>query len=183
MQVTAAISAVGALALAAFAAVVLRRNHPAQGQRATQPDAHPVPLPHTAEPAQPELLERAFVSLGLDRLAERRGLSRTLSEIGVEVPLSRIARGLTFWLVLLLMLEPSKIPSAGIGCFAMSPIDKGSRLAISNSGNRKLQVHEIPDTHLKYCPLLESGLYLAPADFAAMSVAWYMESVSLICPL
>lgn len=77
----------------------------------------------------------------------------------------------------LYMLKPSLIEGAGVGCFAVSPIPKGTRLIRPKAAgeNRRLAEEDIPDSHLKYCPLLESGLYLAPADFAAMSVFWYIN--------
>jgi hypothetical protein len=77
----------------------------------------------------------------------------------------------------LFILESSRIDGAGIGCFAVSPVVAGDRIAapVEAGQNRKLQSHQIPDSHLKYCPLLESGLYLAPANFAAMSVIWYIN--------
>ena len=52
------------------------------------------------------LTRRIFSSLRLDTLSERRGLRRTLSDIGIDTPLSSIASSFTFWLILLLMLEP-----------------------------------------------------------------------------
>ena len=52
------------------------------------------------------LMDRVFRSLRLDTIAEKRGLTRTLSEIGIDAPPSRIASGFSFWLILLLMLEP-----------------------------------------------------------------------------
>lgn len=52
------------------------------------------------------LIYRLFVSLRLDGLAERRGLTGTLADIGIDIPLSRIASSFSFWLILLLMLEP-----------------------------------------------------------------------------
>lgn len=75
------------------------------------------------------------------------------------------------------MLKPSLIENAGVGCFAISEIPEGSRLVRPEvSGkNKYLQQEEIPDSLLKYCPLLESGEFLAPASFAAMSVFWYIN--------
>jgi len=75
------------------------------------------------------------------------------------------------------MLQPSTIESAGVGCFATEQISQGTPLrpATSPAPCRRLEITEIPDSHLKYCPLLESGLYLAPADFAVMSVFWYIN--------
>ena len=52
------------------------------------------------------LLHRVFRSLKLDDLAARRGLTGTLADIGIDLPLSSIVRGFSFWLILLLMLEP-----------------------------------------------------------------------------
>ena len=40
---------------------------------------------------------------------------------------------------------------------------------------RTLAEDDIPDVYLKYCPRLESGLYLAPAKFTMMSVFWYIN--------
>lgn len=75
-----------------------------------------------------------------------------------------------------LILGPSHIEGAGIGCFTLIDIPDDTRISVDeNQKNRKLHEHEIPDSHLKYCPLLESGLYLAPANFAVMSVTWYIN--------
>lgn len=52
------------------------------------------------------LVGRLFVSLRLEQLAQRRGLTGTLSDIGIDIPLSTMARVFTFWLLLLLTLEP-----------------------------------------------------------------------------
>lgn len=75
------------------------------------------------------------------------------------------------------MLQPSTIEEAGVGCFAMTQIGEGTRLQPGGptEENRRLPIEDIPDSHLKYCPLLESGLYLAPASFATMSVVWYIN--------
>ncbi len=74
------------------------------------------------------------------------------------------------------MLRPSLIEGAGVGCFAVNAISQGARLYFpDNAPNRKLAKADISDAHLKYCPLLESGLYLAPANFATMSVVWYIN--------
>lgn len=63
-----------------------------------------------------------------------------------------------------------------MGCFAQSLISAGTRLTVPGTGaNRKLPEQDIPDSHLKYCPLLASGLFLAPANFAVMSVFWYIN--------
>ncbi len=52
------------------------------------------------------LIYKLFLSLRLDGLAARRGLSSTLADIGIDIPLSRIVSSFCFWLILLLMLEP-----------------------------------------------------------------------------
>ncbi len=52
------------------------------------------------------LIDRVFRSLRLDIVAEKRGLTRTLADIGIDIPLSRMVSGFAFWLILLLMLEP-----------------------------------------------------------------------------
>ena len=77
----------------------------------------------------------------------------------------------------LFIVKPSAIPDAGVGCFAMSPITDSTRLNSSPEQNttRLLAEEEIPDVYLKYCPLLESGLYIAPANFTMMSVFWYVN--------
>lgn len=77
----------------------------------------------------------------------------------------------------LFILRPSLIKDAGVGCFATTEIPEGTRLINPEEAgtNRKLTQPEIPDSHLKYCPLLESGLFLSPANFAAMSVFWYIN--------
>lgn len=75
------------------------------------------------------------------------------------------------------MLQPSMITEAGIGCFAVHPIAAGTRVIAPNptGPNRHLELDEIPLSHLKYCPLMESGKYLAPADFNHMSPFWYIN--------
>lgn len=73
-------------------------------------------------------------------------------------------------------VQPSLIEDAGVGCFAMSDIPSGSQLTTDTpNNNRRLREEDIPDVYLKYCPLLESGLYLAPANFCVMSVFWYIN--------
>ncbi len=59
----------------------------------------------------------------------------------------------------------------------MSPIIGGTRLVDSQIAgtNRRLPREQIPESHLKYCPRLNSGLFLAPANFAAMSVRRYIN--------
>ena len=52
------------------------------------------------------LTRRLFLSLRLNGVADRRGLTSTLADIGIDIPLSSIVSSFAFWLVLLLMLEP-----------------------------------------------------------------------------
>lgn len=74
------------------------------------------------------------------------------------------------------LLKPSLRDIEGVGCFAVDEIESGTRLYLPDEEpNRYLNLDEIPDAHLKYCPLLESGKFLAPASFAAMSVFWYIN--------
>lgn len=75
------------------------------------------------------------------------------------------------------LLKPSVRDTTGVGCFAVDAVQSGTRLYLPNNTgpNRRLTIEEIPDSHLKYCPLLESGEFLAPANFAAMSVFWYIN--------
>lgn len=77
----------------------------------------------------------------------------------------------------LFIVQTSEIPDAGVGCFAMSPIPNHTRLNSTPAEGtvRTLCEDEIPDIYLKYCPLLESGLYLAPINFTMMSVFWYIN--------
>ncbi len=77
----------------------------------------------------------------------------------------------------LFIVQTSTIPDAGVGCFAMSHIDDSVRLNSqpAEGTTRVLAEEEIPDAYLKYCPLLESGLYLAPANFTVMAVFWYIN--------
>lgn len=77
----------------------------------------------------------------------------------------------------LLLLETSTFLDAGIGCFTATAIRQYSRLNESSakSTSRIIPEDQIPDVYLKYCPLLESGLYFAPDNFAAMSVLWYIN--------
>ncbi|HSX16068.1 MAG TPA: SET domain-containing protein [Candidatus Saccharimonadales bacterium] len=76
----------------------------------------------------------------------------------------------------LFSLKPSARDLTGVGCFAVGAIRAGTRLHIpGDTGTRRLSLEEVPDTHLKYCPLLESGDFLAPANFALMSVFWYIN--------
>lgn len=74
------------------------------------------------------------------------------------------------------ILKPSQRDINGVGCFAVKTISKGTRLEVLGElPTRKLSLEEIPDSHLKYCPLLESGDFLAPANFARMAVFWYIN--------
>lgn len=74
------------------------------------------------------------------------------------------------------MLKPSERDIKGVGCFAIDSLGYGTRLQLADAQpSRKLRIEEIPDSHLKYCPLLKSGNFLAPANFAAMSVFWYIN--------
>lgn len=74
------------------------------------------------------------------------------------------------------ILRPSTRDTTGVGCFATAPVPAGTRLHIaSDAKNRRLVLEEVPKSHLKYCPLLESGKFLAPASFSQMSVFWYMN--------
>ena len=75
------------------------------------------------------------------------------------------------------ILKPSTRDTTGVGCFAVHDIAAETRLHIpgANEPNRHLSIEEIPDAYLKYCPLLESGKFLAPASFSAMSVFWFMN--------
>jgi hypothetical protein len=77
----------------------------------------------------------------------------------------------------LYIVQASTIPEAGVGCFAMSHVPAGDRLDSSPAKGtvRTLAEEEIPDVYLKYCPRLDSGLYLAPAKFTMMSVFWYIN--------
>lgn len=76
----------------------------------------------------------------------------------------------------IMVLKPSLIEGAGVGCFALSAIGLGERITVGHrENNRRLPEQEIHDSYLKYCPLLDSGLYLAPANFAVMSVLWYIN--------
>ncbi len=75
------------------------------------------------------------------------------------------------------ILRPSTRDVTGVGCFALEAIPAGTRLLTAGNAsvNRHLAEGEIPALYLKYCPLLESGKFLAPADFSSMSVFWYMN--------
>ncbi len=75
------------------------------------------------------------------------------------------------------VLRVSQLDTTGVGCFALDPLQEGMRLHLPHdtSTNRILAIDEIPDTHLKYCPRLESGYFLAPANFAMMSIFWYIN--------
>ncbi len=76
-----------------------------------------------------------------------------------------------------LILKPSERDLTGVGCFAVTTIEAGTRLQIQDSinTNRQLSIDEIPDSHLKYCPLLENGEFMAPENFAVMSIFWYIN--------
>ena len=52
------------------------------------------------------VVRRLLRSIRLDSVAQSRGLSSTLSDIGIDIPPSIILSTFAFWLVLLLMLEP-----------------------------------------------------------------------------
>ena len=75
------------------------------------------------------------------------------------------------------MLKPSTRDTTGVGCFAIQAISAETRLYIPNGSgaNRQLNQNEIPDSHLKYCPLLESAKFLVPPNFATMSLFWYIN--------
>jgi SET domain len=75
------------------------------------------------------------------------------------------------------MLKPSELDVIGVGCFVIEAVSAGTRLHIQGdkSINRQLSINEIPDLYLKYCPLLESGKFLAPENFAAMNIFWYIN--------
>lgn len=75
------------------------------------------------------------------------------------------------------ILRASRIDTQGVGCFTTEEIPQGTRLhpPEGTPPNRHLTIDEIPDSHLKYCPLLENGLYLAPANFSLMSIFWYIN--------
>lgn len=75
------------------------------------------------------------------------------------------------------ILQPSTIPDAGVGCFALSALAENMRLNVNNAqqSTRLLSEQAIPDVYLKYCVLLDSNAYLAPACFTAMSVFWYIN--------
>ena len=73
------------------------------------------------------------------------------------------------------MLRPSERDVKGVGCFAVRALAAGTQLYFPEEAgqNRQLSIDEIPDSHLKYCPLLSNGLFLAPPSFARMSPLWY----------
>lgn len=77
----------------------------------------------------------------------------------------------------LFILKPSDIRDAGVGCFAVSTVTSHTRLNGQAAGGNVRMLHEqdIPDPYLKYCMLLASGKYMAPTNFAAMSVFWYIN--------
>jgi hypothetical protein len=76
----------------------------------------------------------------------------------------------------LFLLMPSAIPRAGIGCFAASAIHQGAQLSRDREERfRRLPADEIPDAYLKYCVMLENGLFLAPEDYLRMGVFWYVN--------
>lgn len=75
------------------------------------------------------------------------------------------------------ILKPSEILEAGVGCFSVNALERCLRLNPKQAygGTRKLFQEEIPDPYLKYCVFLECGRYLAPSNFTAMSVFWYIN--------
>ena len=75
------------------------------------------------------------------------------------------------------ILKPSLIFNAGVGCFALAYVPAGERLVgdVVPFSTKQLLESEIPDSYLKYCVFLENGLYLAPSNFLAMSVFWYVN--------
>ncbi|MFZ1301845.1 MAG: SET domain-containing protein [Candidatus Microsaccharimonas sp.] len=77
----------------------------------------------------------------------------------------------------LFILKPSERDTTGVGCFALRMVEAGTRLYIpgDKSVNRRLSADEIPEGFLKYCPLLETGEFLAPENFASMSMFWYIN--------
>ncbi len=74
------------------------------------------------------------------------------------------------------LVQTSLIPKAGVGCFSVSHIAKGSELRPKRKENfRRLTLEEIPDEFLKFCILLSSGHFLSPEDFLRMGVFWYIN--------
>ncbi len=74
-----------------------------------------------------------------------------------------------------LVLKPSSILGAGVGCFSLTPIAKGEQLSECAELFVKLEDWQIPHEYLKYCPRLPSGQYLCPPDFLKMGVFWYLN--------
>lgn len=74
------------------------------------------------------------------------------------------------------ILRPSRIPGAGVGCFACSAMQKGAQLSPGYEERfRHLRLEEIPEEYLKYCVLLDSGLFLSPQNFLRMGIFWYVN--------
>lgn len=79
------------------------------------------------------------------------------------------------------LLKPSLIPQAGVGCFCVTDVPEGSQLSPGyEECFRRLRHDDVPDEYLKYCVLLENGLYLSPQNFLRMGVFWYVNHAK--CP-
>jgi len=76
-----------------------------------------------------------------------------------------------------LMLGVSKISKAGIGVFALEPIEANQKIILKNIACvfKQKKISDIPDEYLKYCPLTESGAFLCPENFHHMNIFWYLN--------
>lgn len=72
-----------------------------------------------------------------------------------------------------LLLRPSQIEDAGVGCFATESIPANEPVLRSSERLRKLAQAAIHPAYLKFCVHLESDLFLAPEDFLRMNMLWY----------
>lgn len=75
-----------------------------------------------------------------------------------------------------LILRPSRIENAGIGCFTVDTIPSHEPVIVGKSERlRTLSRVAIGETYLKYCIHKGGDNFLAPEDFLQMSVLWYVN--------
>jgi hypothetical protein len=75
------------------------------------------------------------------------------------------------------ILKPSTIPDAGIGVFAVHPINEGVRLKFhpDQFEFQRLKRDAIPEAFLMYCIAEEDDWYRCPLFFNRMEIGWYLN--------
>lgn len=74
-------------------------------------------------------------------------------------------------------LQPSLIPDAGVGVFALHDIAVGTLLDLSDkdTSERILKKEQIPEGLIRYCIAQEDGTWICPMRFNQMSLTWYLN--------